>query len=46
MKEDLIIASGNEGKIKEAQEILDNYNIMPMECYDLHIEVEENENTF
>lgn len=46
MKEDIIIASSNKGKIKEAQEILDNYNIMPMECYDLHIEVEENENTF
>lgn len=46
MKEDLIIASGNEGKIKEAQEILDNYNIIPMKHYDINIEVEEDKDTF
>ena len=46
MKEELIIASGNEGKIKEAQEILNNYNIIPMKDYDLQIEVEEDQETF
>ena len=46
MKEELIIASGNEGKIKEAQEILSNYNIIPMKDYDLQIEVEEDGETF
>ena len=45
MKEDLIIASGNKGKIKEAQEILNDYNIIPMEYYDLNIEVEEDQDT-
>lgn len=46
MKEELIIASGNEGKIKEAQEILDQYNIIPMKDYDIQIEVEEDQETF
>ena len=46
MKEDLIIASGNVGKIKEAQEILIDYNIIPMKDYDLHIDVEEDQDTF
>lgn len=46
MKEDLIIASGNEGKIKEAQEILSDYNIIPMKHYDIQIEIEEDQETF
>ena len=46
MKEDLIIASGNEGKIREAQEILTDYNIIPMKHYDIQIEVEEDQDTF
>ena len=46
MKEDLIIASGNVGKIKEAQEILNEYNIIPMKDYDLQIDVEEDQDTF
>ena len=46
MKEDLIIASGNEGKIKEAQEILIDYNIIPMKHYDIQIEVEEDQDTY
>ena len=45
MKEELIIASGNKGKIKEAQEILNNYNIIPMEYYDIQIDVEEDQDT-
>ena len=46
MKEELIIASGNEGKIREAQQILNEYNIIPMKEYDLQIEVEEDQDTF
>ena len=46
MKEDLIIASGNEGKIREAQQILSDYNIIPMKHYDIQIEVEEDKDTF
>lgn len=46
MKEELIIASRNKGKIQEAQEILNDYNIIPMEDYDLQIEVEEDQDTF
>ena len=30
MKKEIVIASGNKGKIKEAQEILDEYKIIPM----------------
>ena len=45
MKEELIIASGNKGKIQETQEILNDYNIIPMEYYDLQIEVEEDQDT-
>ena len=36
----------NKGKIKEAQEILSDYNIIPMECYDIQIDVEEDQDTF
>ena len=30
MEKEIVIASGNKGKIKEAQEILENYEIIPM----------------
>ena len=46
MKDELIIASENEGKITEAQEILKDYNIIPMKHYDIQIEVEEDQDTF
>ena len=46
MKEEIIIASGNKGKIKEVQEILNDYNIISMKDYDLQIEVEEDKETF
>ena len=46
MQEELIIASNNNGKIQEAQEILNDYNIIPMKDYDLQIEVEEDGETF
>ena len=44
--EELIIASGNNGKIQEVQQILNNYNIIPMKHYDIKIEIEEDEDTF
>ncbi len=46
MKEELIIASANKGKILEAQQILNDYNIIPMKDYDIQIEVEEDKDTF
>lgn len=46
MKEEIIIASGNKSKIREVQEILNDYNIISMRDYDLQIEVEEDQKTF
>lgn len=46
MKEELIIASANKGKILEVQQILNDYNIIPMKDYDIQIEVEEDKDTF
>ena len=45
MNKDIIMVSNNKGKINEAQKILNDYNIIPMEYYDLHIEVEEDQDT-
>lgn len=45
MKE-IIIASGNKGKIKEAQEILNEYNIVSIKDVGLDIDVEEDGKTF
>ncbi len=45
MKE-IIIASGNKGKIKEAQEILKQYKIIPMKELGVEVEVEEDSDTF
>ena len=45
MKE-IIIASGNKGKIKEACEILNNYKIIPMTEIGIEIDVEEDQKTF
>ena len=45
MKE-IIIASGNKGKIKEAQEILQEYKIVPMKELGVEIDVEEDQETF
>ena len=45
MKE-IIIASGNKGKIREAQEILDEYNIVSIKDIGLDIDVEEDGKTF
>lgn len=46
MKEEIIITSGNKGKIREVQEILKDYNIISMKDYDLQIEVDEDQETF
>lgn len=44
--EEIIIASGNKGKIKEAQEILKGFKIIPMKELGIEIEVEEDQKTF
>jgi len=45
MKE-IVIASGNKGKIKEAQEILKGFKIIPMEEIGIEVDVEEDQKTF
>ena len=44
--EEIIIASGNKGKIKEAQEILNEYKIIPIKEIGVDIDVEEDKETF
>lgn len=46
MKEEIIIASGNKGKIKEAQEILSEYKVIPIKEIGVDIDVEEDKETF
>ena len=46
MSKEIIIASGNKGKIKEAQEILKEYKIIPMCEIGIDIDVEEDQDTF
>ena len=46
MKEEIVIASNNEGKIKEVQEILSDYKIIPMKKTGVEIEVNEDQKTF
>lgn len=43
---EIIMASGNKGKIKEAQEILKEYKIVPMKELGIEIDVEEDQETF
>lgn len=45
MKE-IIIASGNKGKIRETQEILNEYKVISMNELGIDIDVEEEQNTF
>jgi XTP/dITP diphosphohydrolase len=45
MKE-IIIASGNKGKIRETQDILNEYKIISMNELGINIDVEEDKNTF
>ena len=46
MSKEIIIASGNEGKIKEAKKILKEYEIIPMKNLGVEIDVEEDQETF
>ena len=52
MNQEIIIVSGNEGKIKETQEILSQYRIIPIkklkeiEELEIDIDVEEDQPTF
>ena len=46
MDNEIIIASGNKGKIKEAQEILAEYKITPIKELGIDIDVEEDKDTF
>lgn len=46
MKKVIVIASSNEGKIREVKEILNEYKIISMKELGIDIEVEEDENTF
>lgn len=40
------MASGNQGKINEAKEILIDYNVVPMKDLGIDIDVEEDQDTF
>lgn len=46
MSKEIVIASGNKGKIKEAQEILKEYKIIPMSEIGIDIDVDEDQDTF
>lgn len=46
MEKQIIMASGNKGKIREAQEILKDYEIIPINEIGINIDVEEDQNTF
>lgn len=46
MNKEIVIASGNEGKIKEAQEILEEYKIIPVKQLGVEIDIEEDQKTF
>lgn len=43
---EIVIASGNKGKIKEAEEILKGFKIIPMQELGIKIDVEEDQKTF
>ena len=46
MNKGIIIASGNKGKIREAHEILNEYNIIPMSELGFDIDIEEDQDSF
>jgi len=46
MVEELIIISGNKGKIEEIQEILNQYKIVSIKDMDIQINIEEDQDTF
>lgn len=42
----VVMASGNKGKIKEAKEILNEYEVVSMKDFGIDIDVEEDSETF
>ena len=46
MDKKIIIASENKGKIKEVEEILNNYKVIPLKETGIDIDVEEDKETF
>ena len=44
--EEIIIATSNKGKVREAQEILKKFKVIPMSEIDVNIDVEEDGKTF
>lgn len=46
MEEEMIIASSNREKIKEVQEILKDYKVIPLKEVGVNIDVEEDKDTF
>lgn len=46
MNEEIVIASGNKGKIRETQEILKEFKIIPVKEFKIDFEVEEDQDTF
>ena len=46
MKKEIVIASNNKDKIKQFQEVLTEFKIIPMNEMEINIEVEEDQDTF
>lgn len=46
MNKEIVIATGNKGKIKEVQEILEEFEIIPMKELGIEIDVKEDQETF
>ncbi len=46
MEKEIIVASNNEGKIREIQDILNEYKVISMKDLGIDIEIEENGETF
>ena len=43
---EIIIASNNKGKIKEVQEILEEFTVIPLEQLQIDVDVKEDKETF
>ncbi|MBR5900216.1 MAG: RdgB/HAM1 family non-canonical purine NTP pyrophosphatase [Clostridia bacterium] len=46
MKREIVVASGNKGKLKEIKEMLKDYEVFGYKDFGLDFEIEENGNTF
>ena len=42
----IVVATNNQGKVKEIKEILEDYELLTLKEVDCEIEVDENEETF